>query len=312
MSDLFALSASDDRIVENADWVELATLLAADGNTSQDDFARAHHRARGRVRQDRSREHAHDVFHELADRLSSCGDQAETGYPFTMSDDDMLLSRVSDHAHSRYRIYKFLLLVTRAGMGAKDRTQAGIDATKVFERLCADVLCAFWGTNGHCGTKILGTASEDRSDDGFEGEINKLCRSLCEGGGWKKGARKPGGGDGGLDIAVWRRFADKREGALVGFAQCKTGDYWRKNRTQLQPRAFCSEYMTDSLILDPIRIYMVPHRVSNVRWASDTRLAGLIVDRCRIVEYSTSISKKNLDDSKKWMTAVLNTAQDAS
>lgn len=70
--------------------------------------------------------------------------------------------------------------------------------------------------------------------------------------------------------------------------------------------------MTDSLILDPIRIYMVPHRVSNVRWASDTRLAGLIVDRCRIVEYSTSISKKNLDDSKKWMTAVLNTAQDAS
>ena len=311
MSDLLALSASDDRIVENADWVELATLLAADGNTSQEDFARAYHQATS-IGQDRSRGHAHEVFSELADRLSSCGDQAKTAYPFTMSDDNMLLSRVSGHARQRYHIYKFLLLVTRAGMGAKNRTQAGIDATKVFERLCADVLCAFWGTNGLSGAMIMGTASEDKTDDGFEGEIDKLCKTLREGGGWKNGARKPGGGDGGLDIAVWRRFADKREGALVGFAQCKTGDYWRKGRTQLQPRAFCGDYMTDRLLLDPIRIYMVPHRVSRQRWASDTRYAGLIVDRCRIVEYSASVSKKNLDDSREWTMAVLNTAQDAS
>ncbi len=310
MSDLLVLSANDDRVVENADWVELATLLAADGNTSQEDFARAYHQARS-MSQERSRDHAHAVFRELANRLPSCGNQTD-GYPFRMSDDNFLLSRVSDHAAPHYHVYKFLLLVTRADMGSKNRTQAGVDATKVFERLCADVLRAFWGANGLSDAMILGTASQGNGDDRFKNAIDELCKSLREGGGWKKSARKPRGGDGGLDVAVWRRFADEREGALVGFAQCKTGDNWRKSRTQLQSRAFCGDYMTDSLILDPIRIYMVPHRISRQRWASDTRYAGLIVDRCRITEYASSVSNNNLDDSQKWMTAVLKTAKDAA
>ena len=311
MNDLLTISASEDSIVENADWVELFTLLAADGNCSREDFARAHHQARS-VRQDLSRDHAHDVFVELADRLSACGRGNESGYPFAMSSDNMLLSRLSDHSDQRYQTYKFLLLVTRAGMGADCRARAGIDATKLFERMCADVLRSFWGTNGHCGAMVFGTASESTSNGGFADKVNELCKSLCEGGGWKTGARKPRGGDGGLDIAVWRHFADKREGALVGFAQCKTGDNWRKARTSLQPRAFCSDYMTDSLLLDPVRIYMVPQRISRSKWTSDTKYAGLILDRCRITEFAACISSENLSNSMTWTNAVLNTAEAAN
>ena len=242
MSDLLSLSSSDDRIVENADWVELEALLAADGNTSQEDLARAYHQARG-VSQQRSRDHAHDVFRELADRVESCGDPTTSGYPFVISEDNLLLSRVASHTQQRFLVYKFLLLVTRADMSARNRTEAGIDATKVFERLCVYVLQEFWGKSGQCGTMLIGTASEVGDGEGFEGVINKLCKSLYEGAGWKQNARKPKGGDGGLDVAVWRRFSDRRNGALVGFAQCKTGENWRKSRTQLQPRAFCGDYM---------------------------------------------------------------------
>ena len=48
----------------------------------------------------------------------------------------------------------------------------------------------------------------------------------------------------------------------MGFAQCKTGNSWDKHLTQLNPRTFCRDFMKQPLVLEPVRIYMVPNRIS--------------------------------------------------
>jgi hypothetical protein len=309
MSSLLYVGTGDDEIVEHADWVEAATLFRADTNASQEDLARAINVARG-VDQEKARELAQDAFDELADRHYACGanDYPEiSSYPFDLFDGNTILQRKPDAVGSPDAglLYLFLLVLTRSDMSSRARTQAGIDPTKVFERLCADVLKEFWGGDSeHCNCLVFGTAQR-AEQAGFQRNVTQLCTHLQEGVGWKANARTRGAGDGKLDVVVYRRFRDKRSGGLIGFAQCKTGIHWRQHLTTLQPRAFCQNYMVSPPLLDPMRIYMVPHRIAASRWDEDTTLGGLLFDRCRIVHYGNSISADTLNDCRKWLQAVL-------
>jgi hypothetical protein len=213
------------------------------------------------------------------------------------------------------------------------RKNSVLDPTKVFERLCADVLREFWGGGSdQCDCIVFGTAKvaappsaakpkakakaevkavpkgaakKATATNIFSQNINHLCSLLREGVGWKPGARSPGAGDGKLDVVVFRRFRDKRAGGLVGFAQCKTGIHWREHLAKLQPRGFCGNYMVAPLLVEPLRIYMVPHRIIANRWDEDTRAGGLLFDRCRIVHYGNSIRVGTLNDCRTWLTEVL-------
>src|SRR5579871_1315046 len=116
MFDLFWLSTSDDRVVENADWVEIKTLFHSDGTVSREDLARAlyraayeeepsasdelaeedadhtHYRAETYSEQ-RAREMAEDVFRELEDRERSCAgapDSSPNSYPFELIEDSVI------------------------------------------------------------------------------------------------------------------------------------------------------------------------------------------------------------------------------
>jgi hypothetical protein len=115
----------------------------------------------------------------------------------------------------------------------------------------------------------------------------------------------PGAGDGKLDIVVWRIFSDGRSGSLVGFGQCKTGIHWKDHLTKLVPRNFCRDYLQSPLIWDPIRIYMVPHRVDGAAWDSHTGAGGLLLDRCRLVQYGYDISDDVLANCRLWLDAAL-------
>jgi hypothetical protein len=139
----------------------------------------------------------------------------------------------------------------------------------------------------------------------FKAKINALCTTLSEGGGWRDGALAPGGGDGKLDVVAWRRFQDGRQGSLVGFAQCKTGVRWDEHLTKLQPQAFCRKFMKQPLTLEPVRIYMVPHRIGLHVWEDHTNNGGLLFDRCRIVQYATSIDPLVITAARTWLEAVI-------
>lgn len=310
MPELLAVATGDDQVTEHADWVELQASFNADGSVSREDLARAINRV-GQRTDDTARDLADLAFEELADREAtlSCMQPLALQYPFRLTSRSQVLQWVPRRsARAIHGIaYMFLLGVTRHSMDARRRVHDGIDPTYVFEQLCSEVLLHFWGgPNDRCGTVVIGTSGRKNGHRKFPASIDSLCGSMKEGGGWKADARSPKGGDGGLDLAVWRRFADGRAGGLVGFAQCKTGIHWRRDLGKLSPRAFCSNYMKAPLLLDPQALYMIPCRVSQDRWEHDTRNASAILfDRCRLVEYGDLISRKTFAEAKTWLAGAL-------
>jgi hypothetical protein len=302
---------TDDRLVSLADWVEIKALLESDGNASQEDLARALQRAYS-MDETEARTVAGDVFKELKDRESACvplsGKEREWEYPFQLNQSGNLLSmRTKLTTQSRAgMLYTFLLVASRADMDSQRKLE-NLDPAKLFEQLCADVLLNFWGGKTDLsGSLVFGTARKKaKHNHQFHSNIEHLCTKLREGRGMKPEARTPGAGDGKLDVVVWRVFSDGRSGGLIGFGQCKTGIHWKTHLTKLQPRHFCSKYFQEPLILDPIRVYMVPHRVDGSEWNSHTSEGGLLLDRCRLVQYGYDISKDVFGNCRTWLNAAL-------
>jgi hypothetical protein len=297
---------ADDVVVEAADLAEATALFQADGNVSREDLARVLHRRSG-VSEDRARRVAEDAFNELSDRLESCGaGKSELSrYPFALSFGSTLLSlKRPFRLNSNFGLlYWFLLFVTRADMSSTARTLDHTDPTKVFEQLCAEVLCDFWGgSSKYSGAMVVGTASA-KGKTGFKARIAELCQNIGEGNGWRLGAVSPGAGDAKLDLAAWRRFADKRQGGLIGFAQCKTGVHWRDHLTKLQPETFCRRFFQQVPTIVPLRLYMVPHRIGSHRWEEHSLDGGLLMDRCRILQYGGRVSPSTLRQCRRWVHA---------
>jgi hypothetical protein len=306
---------AEDKLVNLADWVEVKALLESDGNASREDLARA--LGREYSMEDASAKGlAAEVFRELADRHDSCiplpGKGHAWEYPFTLNASGTLLSVRSDMQPKAKPgvLYKFLLVASRADMDAQ-RKLDGHDPTALFEQVCADILLNFWGgKTDRSGALIFGTAkTKTLQNKKFQANIDNLCLTLKEGRGMKHSAKAPGGGDGKLDIVVWRIFSDGRAGGLVGFGQCKTGVHWKDHLTKLNPRGFCHKFFQQPLVLDPIRVYMVPHRVEGAQWEAHTGDGGLLLDRCRLVQYGYDISKEVFGNCKAWLEAALERQQ---
>ena len=177
----------------------------------------------------------------------------------------------------------------------------------LFEQLCADILLNFWGgPTDLSGSLVFGTArTKTENNRKFRANIELLCETLKEGRGPKAKVKAPGGGDGRLDIVVWRIFADGRTGGLVGFGQCKTGIHWKDGLEKLVPRNFCRNYFEQPLILDPMRVCMVPHRVDGSAWDRHSGAGGLLLDRCRLVQYGYYVSNDLFANCKIWLSAAL-------
>lgn len=313
MRDLTAVPspAADDARVNLADWVEIKALLSADRNVSREDLVRTLIRAHS-LSEENARSTAGDVFRELADRSVSCS-RAQSSrvaqYPFSLDKTNTLLS--IQKGYFRYPdyglVYLFLLAITRANMDARSRVLDGIDPTKTFERLCADVLGTFWGgSSDDSGALVFGTARKKKTHTHkFQSNLENLCQRIGEGVGWREDALPPGAGDGKLDVVAWRKFPDARPGGLIGFAQCKTGLHWRSHLTQLQPRTFCGRFMKQALFVDPVRFYMVPARIELLQWENHTRDGGVLFDRCRIVVYATRLSRAVSRDCRRWLGSAL-------
>ena len=240
-----------------------------------------------------------EAYAEVDSRGSLCG----TGYPFELSEDGAaLIARLAVPSATR-NVYKYLLLATRLNM-KDDRRHAGIDGTLLFEALAADVAREYFGA----GTEglVFGTSSEARS---FGCKVEELCSRLGEGIGFANGV---GGGeseresterDGKLDIAVWKHFADKREGKIIAFGQCKTGTSYRDQLAQLQPTAFCRKWMRKMPAVEPVRMFFVAEAVGRDTLYDFSADAGVVFDRCRIVEYCRTVGEPVLEQLNAWTDA---------
>ena len=235
-----------------------------------------------------------DAFREIERRI----EYSNGGYPFNFNTNGTVLYPIQGADNVRYLAYKYLLLSTRLDMN-QNKIHAGIDGTELLEGLAAVTARQYLG--GRAESMVFGT-SEDAPD--FPAKIDTLCHKLEEGGGFiARGASARRKKDDKLDVVAWTPFADRREAKLIAFGQCKTGTNWRFQVAQLQPDAFCSKWFQSQPVVNPVRMFFISEALPSVDWRNESVDAGLLFDRCRIIDYCDGLDDVLLQSLESWTTA---------
>ena len=240
-----------------------------------------------------------DAYVEIGRREEAC----RGGYPFVIDSSGHTLEIIGENADHRTIVYRYLLLATRLNMQNR-QFHADIDGTLLLEELSAETAREYFGDRAEC--MVFGTSS---SGVGFVSKVNDLCNRLREGSGfYSHGGARPTANDGNLDIAAWTQFTDGLPGKLIAFGQCKTGTHYRDHLTQIQPDSFCRKWFRSFPAVSPIRMFFVAEALSRIRWYETVSDAGLLFDRCRIVDFCDRVEKDVLEKVTKWTRAAATAA----
>jgi hypothetical protein len=236
-----------------------------------------------------------DVFKELTDREKSC----KENYPFEFGKFSI---RLLDKESAHKDVYLFLLLCTRFSMNKhENKVRNEVDATLVFEELCAIVAKNYFGDNAK--SLVFGTATEGN----FEDKIKDLIKNIGEGDGYKNPNNNyPTKNDDGIDVVVWKHFNDKRIGKLIGFGQCKTGTSWQDEVKKLNPDHFCENWLYEKPVFPPVPLVFICDTL-NVEKNFVTDQRGLLIfNRFRIMEYlPNEIPEELINKIRTWLTTAL-------
>lgn len=238
-----------------------------------------------------------DGIKECEQRASFC----PARYPFKVSANS--LEAQADGGVNR-EIYQFLLLSTRLNM--KDQNmQAGHDATKLFEELCAGVAAEYFGQ--HSKSMVFGTAGAG----GFQQKVENVIGKLNLTSSYKipmgsTGRQK----DAAVDVVAWIPFADRKDSQMIAIGQCKTGTHWEGMLTATQPDVFFESYFNGKPFADVARMFFVSESYGLDRWEERSRKAGIMFDRTRIMEYvPANIDANLLSRITEWNNAALSCVQ---
>ena len=237
-----------------------------------------------------------DVMLEIERRLNACAG----GYPFEWKNErnnEMLTLHANTYQDAAKLTYIFLLLSNRLDMSV-NRTHAEIDGTALLERVSKNVLRVFLGP----GSQSMRFGTSGRG--GFQTRLRSLCKALGEGGGLRnRGSEHIHAQDGGLDVVGWIPFADGRPGKLIVFGQCKTGTGWREHLSRLRPLEFSKKWLSEPILVEPIRAHFIAESVGVQEWNDLAISAGLLFDRCRLVEYGADLPETLFADLAAWTDA---------
>lgn len=238
---------------------------------------------------------ADSVFEELERRAEACAH----GYPFSVGDKGQSVRFIGDDtADAHHAVYAFLLLATRLNMKT-DRVHGGIDGTAIFEELAAESARDYLGPRSK--SFVFGTAAQEAS---FKQKVEDLCASIGEGDGFSdRGGDGQRQRDGKLDIVAWTPFSDELPSKLLVFGQCKTGTHFKDQLAQLQPDAFCRKWFLSQPTVTPVRAFFVSEALPRSCWRDTAIDAGLLFDRCRIVDFINDASDGVLDKVQTWTSA---------
>ena len=282
---------------ELADFVELVTWR--DGRMSAVELTRSLGRldeadySEGVPEEDEVDARVETVFAELERRDEACAG----GYPFSIGDSGQTV-RSKESVCERHMIYRYLLLATRLNMN-DNRLHGGLDGTQLFEELAAESVRCYLGERSV--SLVFGTVAHGNS---FINRINDLCERLGEGGGFStRSDRVLRQRDGKLDIVAWTPFSDRQSSKLTMFGQCKTGTHYKDQLTQLQPDSFCNKWLRSQPAVSPVRTFFVSEALPRSRWRDMAVDAGLLFDRCRIVDFSDTASADVLKKVQVWTAA---------
>jgi len=247
-----------------------------------------------------------DTFAEINERFEACGG-ADGAYPFEIVGQNVLQMR-ADMATSAY---VFMMLLSRFG---KDAGPSRSKGAELFESLCAEAIRNYLGAVKSPGGQSIDTHSKSCVfgfprrvlPSGFADAVDELCVELREGIGHRVRPKLPDQKDGKLDIVAWKTFPDLREGKLIAFAQCATGQDWNEKITELPDvDRWCSYWMQDSPAVLPIRAFCVPHRIEFKQWLQTAWYGGVLFDRCRIGYLSANIDESLSRKLARWSAYII-------
>ena len=240
---------------------------------------------------------AEDAFVEIERRHEVCAD----GYPFVLDDSGTIVRRqghIGGEENARHAIYKYLLLATRLDM-KHDRLHGGHDGTRLLEELAAESARSYLGSRSK--SMVFGT---DASASSFRNRVNELCRRIGEGGCFRDrdntASRQQ---DGKLNVVAWTPFSDRLPGQLIMFGQCKTGTHYKNQLAQLQPDAFCNKWLLENPAVTPTRAFFISEALPRSGWRDSAVDAGVLFDRCRIVDFAHDASADLLARIRGWTEA---------
>lgn len=297
------LPSTEADTTELADFAELLCLL--NGSTSKREIVAY----LGRIddnddnvgcddNDDKNSDAIDEVMNEIERRATACG----SGYPFRLENEGTVLCHDERNVAHQAQIYRYLLLGTRLNM-KKNGTHAKVDGALLFEEVCAQILKNYLGGGRACSL-VFGTASSGS----FEEKVNGLCLQLREGGGYcNRNPAPEQAKDGKLDVVAWVPFSDEKVGQLIIFSQCKTGTTWEDQVSHLQPSAFINKWIDGAIAVYPVRSLCVAEARGSSYWHTTCIDAGILFDRCRIVDFCPNLEKSLIDKVGRWYIAAKNT-----
>lgn len=235
---------------------------------------------------------AEAAFAEIDQRRRSCG---EVSYPFEIAN-----SVISPSTQATGQVYLFMALLSHFGVGAGP---AGSRPTKMFEDICASAARGYLGD----GAKALVFGFPRRVlPPGFGPALDAMCGNMGEGLGHKASPVSADQKDAKLDIVAWKDFADRRAGKLILFGQCAAGNDWYDKITELpEPGKWCEAWLLEVPLVNPMRLFFVPHRVRQKAWANTNRFGGVLFDRCRIAQYALGVPEDVVTECQTWSEHVI-------
>jgi hypothetical protein len=298
--------------VRLADHAELLALKSARKTVSAEDLIASFDR-REDEDEDKFERPVEEAFEELSDRITHLGN-ARSKYPFELEEKELRLCEGALRTDEGW-IYLFLLLATGLNM-RDDRKHAGMDGAELFEMLSSEVALRYLGgrDDSRARRHIFGTSRfnwegtdqktlEDLPE--FGSSINHLCSLIGEGSSYRpKTSGRVYARDDKLDVVVWRDFSDGRSSKLIGFGQCKTGTNWGHELPRLRPEAFSRRWFDTAPCSPIVKMFFLTDRIAG-DLTHHAYEAGIIFDRCRIIDYADKLPKSLLANCSSWTKSVL-------
>ena len=300
-------SASADCVM-HADWIESDALFSNGGSSSLEEYAR-NIRVSGTTEAlsdvdfdedthdlggEQSRGVAGDAWDEIERRDFYCG--GDKGfYPFDVSE-----TRITLKKNWQSSPYIFQLLLKEFGHTASSKPK---DGARLFEELCSHAAREYLGgKSNRAHSRKFGFPRPNAS--GFKKALQDLCKDLGEGRVNTRAAQLSAQKDAKLDIVAWISHHDQRSAQLIAFGQCATGRNWADKRFELQPKSFQDKWLTESFLIEPIKMFFVPRSIESERWDNSARDGGILFDQCRITAHIGDPEESLANKLSTWIRTV--------
>ncbi len=194
-------------------------------------------------------------------------------YPFNLNEGQII------YHPSKSGVYEFCLAISTA---PNITSGDNVKLPRTFERLSATLVKLYLG----CLSESIHVGSPRDEDIGtkFKLAMEKVAERTNEflwGHDPALGGDPLTTGDEGLDFVVWKEMPDKRAGKFFLIGQCACGNDWDTKLNDLTLNKL-SKWFNPICYVEPIRVFVTSHHLSDVNLRVAQYEAGVVFDRARL------------------------------